>query len=116
MEWIIIGLIVAFFLWRMSPAQGVKSISTGDLKGKLSDTNTQFIDVRTPGEYKDRHISQFQNIPLDQLPTKIGKLDPEKETVIICQSGMRSSRAARILKKAGFKNVINVRGGMSRWE
>lgn len=116
MEWILIAIVVAFIVWRMSPAKGVKTISTSDLKGKLSDKNTQFVDVRTPGEYKDRHISQFQNIPLDQLPTKIGKLDPEIETVVICQSGMRSSRAAGVLKKAGFKNVINVRGGMSQWQ
>lgn len=116
MEWILIAIVVAFIVWRMSPAKGVNTISTSDLKEKLSNKSTQFVDVRTPGEYKGRHISQFQNIPLDQLPTKIGKLDPAKETVVICQSGMRSSRAARILKKAGFKNVINVRGGMSQWQ
>lgn len=116
MEWILIALVVAFIVWRMSPAKGVKTISTADLKEKLSNKSTQFVDVRTPGEYKSRHISEFQNIPLDQLSTKVGKLDPEKETVLICQSGMRSGRAAGLLRKAGFANVINVRGGMSRWE
>jgi len=115
MEWILIAIVVAFIVWRMKPAKGVKTISTTDLRGKLADKSTQFVDVRTPGEYKGGHISQFQNIPLDQLPSKIGKLDPAKETVVICQSGMRSGRAAGILTKAGFKNVTNVRGGMSQW-
>lgn len=116
MEWILIGAVVAFIVWRMMPAKGVSTITTTDLKGKLNDKGTQFVDVRTPGEYKGRHISQFQNIPLDQLPAKLSKLDPKKETYVICQSGMRSSRAAGILKKAGFTNVVNVRGGMSQWQ
>lgn len=115
MEWILIVIVVAFIVWRMKPTKGVKTISTTDLREKLTDKSTQFVDVRTPGEYKGGHISQFQNIPLDQLPTKIGKLDPAEETVVICQSGMRSGRAAGILTKAGFKNVTNVRGGMSQW-
>ncbi|AYC28988.1 rhodanese-like domain-containing protein [Paenisporosarcina cavernae] len=115
MEWIIILAIVAFIVWRMMPSKGVSSISMGDLKSKLSDKNAQFVDVRTPGEYKGRHIKEFKNMPLDQLPSKLGQLDKEKETYVICQSGMRSSRAASILKKAGFTNVVNVRGGMSQW-
>jgi rhodanese-related sulfurtransferase len=116
MEWIVIALIVAFIVWRMKPAKGVKTISTTDLRGMLTDKSKQFVDVRTPGEYKGRNISQFQNIPLDQLPAKLNKLDPSKETIVLCQSGMRSSRAAGILKKAGFTNVVNVRGGMSQWQ
>ncbi len=116
MEWIFIAIVVAFVVWRMKPAKGVKTISTSELKEKLADKSTQFVDVRTAGEYKGRHISQFQNISLDTLPSKLDKLDPSKETIVICQSGMRSSRAAGILKKAGFSNVVNVRGGMSQWQ
>ena len=116
MEWILIIAVVVFIVWRMKPANGVNTISTTGLKGKLNEKGTQLIDVRTPGEFKGRHITQFQNIPLDQLPAKLSKLDPQKETYVICQSGMRSSRAAGILKKAGFTNVINVRGGMSQWQ
>jgi rhodanese-related sulfurtransferase len=116
MEWLLIAVVVGFIAWRMMPAKGVKTVSTTDLKGMLNDKSKQFVDVRTPGEYKGRKISQFQNIPLDQLNSKLDKLDKTKETIVICQSGMRSSRAAGILKKAGFTNVVNVRGGMSQWQ
>ncbi|QBP41736.1 MULTISPECIES: rhodanese-like domain-containing protein [Paenisporosarcina] len=116
MEWILIAIVVAFIVWRMKPAKGVKTISTTELRGILNEKSKQFVDVRTTGEYKGRHISQFQNIPLDQLPSKLTKLDASKETIVLCQSGMRSSRAAGILKKAGFTNVVNVRGGMSQWQ
>ncbi|MCM3636170.1 rhodanese-like domain-containing protein [Sporosarcina luteola] len=115
MEWIIIIAIVAFFAWRMMPAKGVKSISTHELKPMLKDKSKQFIDVRTPAEYKGRHINEFNNIPLNLLNSKLDKLDKNKEIVVICQSGMRSSQAANILTKSGFTNVTNVRGGMSAW-
>lgn len=115
MEWIIIIAIVAFFAWRMMPSKGVKSISTDELKGILKDKTKQFIDVRTQAEYKGRHIHEFKNIPLNLLKSKSDKLDKNKEVVVICQSGMRSAQAANILKKSGFTNVTNVRGGMSAW-
>jgi rhodanese-related sulfurtransferase len=115
MEWIIIIAIIAFFAWRLKPSKGVKSVSTEELKGILKDKSKQFIDVRTPAEYKGHHINEFKNIPLNLLKSKLDKLDKEKEVVLICQSGMRSSQAANILKKSGFTDVVNVRGGMSAW-
>lgn len=115
MKWIVILLIVCFIAWRMMPPKGVRSIQADTLKSMLKDKNKQFIDVRTVAEYKGRHIKAFKNIPLNTLPSELSKLDREKETIVICQSGMRSMQAARQLKKAGFTNVLNVSGGMSAW-
>ncbi|NYF23240.1 rhodanese-like domain-containing protein [Sporosarcina sp. JAI121] len=115
MKWIFILLIVGFFSWRMFPAKGLRSISTEELFGMLENKSIQFIDVRTPGEYKGRHIKEFKNIPLNTLKSRMISLDKSKETVVICQSGMRSSQAARILKKASFTDVSNVTGGMGMW-
>lgn len=116
MEWLFIALIVGFLVWRMKPAKGVRSMSTGELKDVLQDKKTQFIDVRTPAEYQGRHIKEFQNIPLNLLNSKLSALDKDREVVVICQSGMRSSKAAGQLKKAGFTSVTNVRGGMGAWQ
>ncbi|ODV54041.1 MULTISPECIES: rhodanese-like domain-containing protein [Lysinibacillus] len=110
--WIIIAIIVAFFIWRMKPTKGVQSISTTQLKNMLNDKDKIFIDVRTPAEFKGRHISQFKNMPLG---SSFDKLPKDKEVVVICQSGMRSSQACKQLKKQGFERVINVRGGMSAY-
>ncbi|MFD1204647.1 MULTISPECIES: rhodanese-like domain-containing protein [Sporosarcina] len=115
MKWIIILLIIAFIAYRMMPAKGVKTITVAELKKRLSDKNSQFIDVRTSAEYKGGHIKEFSNIPLNALNAHLSKLDKSKETFVICQSGMRSAQAAKTLKKAGFERVINVRGGMSAW-
>lgn len=113
MELIIIGIIIALLVvWRLKPTKGVNSISTGELKNILNDQNKVFIDVRTPGEYKGNHIKQFKNIPLG---SDFSKLPKDKEIVVICQSGMRSSQACKQLKKLGYEKVTNVRGGMSAW-
>ena len=110
--WLFIAVVIAFVIWRMQPAKGTKTISTDSLKGILNDKDKVFVDVRTPGEYKARNIRQFKNIPLG---ADFSKLPKDKEIVVICQSGMRSSQACKQLKKIGYENVTNVRGGMSAW-
>lgn len=113
MEWIVLIAVIALFIvWRMMPTKGVKTISTAELKGLLNDKDKVFIDVRTPAEYKANHIRQFKNIPLG---SDFSNLPKGKEIVVICQSGMRSSQACRQLKKLGYEQVTNVRGGMSTW-
>ena len=110
--WIILAVLVAFLVWRMKPTKGVQSISTAQLKNVLNDKDKVFVDVRTPGEYRGRNIPQFKNIPLG---SSFDKLPKDKEIVVICQSGMRSSQACKKLKKQGFERVTNVRGGMSAY-
>jgi len=96
----------------MKPTKGVQSISTAQLKNMLNDKDKIFIDVRTPAEFKGRHILQFKNMPLG---SSFDKLPKDKEVVVICQSGMRSSQACKQLKKQGFERITNVRGGMSAY-
>lgn len=115
-NYIIIALFLFFILQRVLPAKGVRHISTTDLKEELRSKEKQFVDVRTPGEFKGNHIKGFKNIPLNQLSQKAEKeLSKEKEVIVICQSGMRSKNASKVLKKLGFPKVTNVKGGMLTW-
>ncbi len=113
--WIIVAVLLALFVIPILPAKGIKNISAQQVKEKLKDKNTYFIDVRTPQEFRQNHIHGFKNIPLFDLPEKAKKLDRNKEVVVICQSGMRSMRACKQLKKLGFSQIYNVRGGMNAW-
>lgn len=115
-NYIIIGIIFIFFAQRLIPTKGVRHISTIELKNELNDKSKQFIDVRTPGEFKGNHIRGFKNIPLHQLAQKSKELSKDKEVVVICQSGMRSQKASKELKKLGFTNITNVKGGVSAWK
>ena len=107
-----IGALIAFIAWRIMPAKGVKTISTAQLKTIINDKDKLFIDVRTPREYKGSGLKQFQNMPLGSDMTK---LPNDKEIIVICQSGMRSKQACKQLKKLGYTNITNVRGGMSAY-
>lgn len=112
-----IALIILLVVWRILPAQGVRQITAAQLKQELKDRNAnkQFIDVRTPGEFKGNHIRGFRNIPLDQLMSSSDSISKDMEVVLICQSGMRSNKASKTLKKLGFEMVTNVKGGMNGW-
>ena len=115
-NYLVIALFLFFIFKRYLPTKGVNNISTTDLKAELNDKTKQFVDVRTPGEYKGNHIKGFKNVPLNQLAQKAEKeLSKEKEVIVICQSGMRSRQASKILKKLGFSKVTNVKSGMNAW-
>lgn len=113
LNYIVIGIFALLLLQRLLPTKGVKQITTTALKNELNDKNKQFVDVRTPGEFKGNHIRGFKNIPLHQLSNNLNDLSKDKEVIVICQSGMRSNKATKLLKKQGFKQVTNVKGGMS---
>lgn len=68
------------------------------------------IDVRTPQEFSSGHIKGSKNIPLNILPNKIDEVKKYNQIIVCCQSGMRSSSAASILKKSGIQNVVNAGG------
>lgn len=65
------------------------------------------IDVRTPEEYKDGHISGSINIPLDDLPSATSWLIKDVPTVVVCASGSRSSIAKEFLGSNGYEKVYN---------
>lgn len=72
------------------------------------------IDVREPDEVATGAIAGSTNIPLGQLPARIGELDRTTPIVTVCQGGGRSQRAAEALAGVGF-TVANLDGGMNRW-
>lgn len=114
--YIVLIVIAIYIAYNWYSTRNIKHITTADLRGLLKDKNNyQFVDVRTPGEFKSNKIKGFINIPVDQIHSQLEKLSQDKAVVVICQSGSRSSRAAKVLIKSGYKNVINVRGGMSTW-
>jgi phage shock protein E len=65
------------------------------------------IDVRTKGEYQSGHLRNSINIPIDNLPGKINKLNKNKPIITCCASGARSASARRMLKSNGFEQVYN---------
>lgn len=79
------------------------------------DGSVTLLDVRTIWEYNNGHIEGFQNIPVDELRNHLDKLEKSKPVYVICQSGLRSYIAARILEGNGYK-AYNFSGGFRFYE
>lgn len=75
----------------------------------------QFVDVRNPTEHAGGHAVNTINLPLNALSREIDRLNPEKPTYVLCQSGYRSSLGTSILENAGFREIYNVTGGTKAW-
>ena len=73
------------------------------------------LDVREPVEWAAGHIEGAIHIPLGQIPARIGELDPQAQTLVVCHVGSRSARAAAWLNAHGH-DVANLEGGMEAWE
>jgi len=74
------------------------------------------IDVRTPKEVtRTGKIPGALHIPIDDLRSRMGELDPERETILYCAAGLRSYVGERILSQQGFKRVRTLTGGILSW-
>ena len=90
--------------------QGVVKQFSFDEIQKIEKEDVTLLDVRTVKEYNDEHASGFINISLDNLRDNLDLLDIKKKVYVMCQSGMRSYLATRILKENGF-DAYNFIGG-----
>jgi rhodanese-related sulfurtransferase len=92
-------------------------ISVNDLNEELkTNKELQILDVRRTSEYADGHIPGALNIPLAELSKRLQDIPQNKQIVLICASGYRSSIAKSLLEKNGTVNLINVLGGIKAWK
>jgi molybdopterin/thiamine biosynthesis adenylyltransferase/rhodanese-related sulfurtransferase len=94
----------------------VKELTPRELAEKLTrGDDFDLIDVREPFEWEIAHIEGARLVPLSTFPDAIKELDASREIVVQCKVGGRSARAADALIAAGFRNVWNLAGGITRW-
>ena len=88
----------------------VKQFYYEDIPSLRERDNVILLDTRTPFEYMRGHAEDFINIPLDDLRERLGELEKDKKIYVMCQSGLRSYLATRILMQNGF-DAYNFAGG-----
>src|ERR1700726_2592047 len=94
---------------------GIQEISATDLKARQDRGDKLFIlDVREPHEYQICNLNG-KLIPLGELPRRVNELDSSVEMVVHCRSGKRSADAIHFLQTAGFKKLLNLKGGVLAW-
>ena len=88
----------------------VKQFRVEDVKDLPRDGGAVLLDVRTPQEFGREHVAGFQNIPVDELRDRLEQIEPGKPVYVMCQSGLRSYIACRILAGHGYE-AYNFSGG-----
>ncbi len=106
-RWLLAGSLAA-----TSTACAASAAPPADARAAVAAGAT-LLDVRTPGEYAAGHLPGAINIPIDQLPVRLGDLVAAAPIVVYCRSGRRSAAAARIL--AGDGRAVVDLGAMSNW-
>src|SRR5438309_2936873 len=97
------------------PAVQVPEITPRELKARLDRGDDLFIlDVREPHEYQICNLKGHL-LPLGELPRRVHELDSSREIVAHCRSGKRSAEAVDFLRKAGFRKILNLKGGILAW-
>lgn len=93
----------------------VPEISVQELEAlRKADADVFILDVRNPDEFALCNLGGHL-IPMPELPTRLNELNPEAHIVVHCHAGGRSRRATEFLIQNGFKNVNNLRGGITAW-
>ena len=86
------------------------------LKARIDRADGVFVlDVREPQEFQICRIPGSTLIPLGDLPKRLGELEGRSEMIVHCKSGVRSAKAVKLLREAGFHGAKNLRGGILRW-
>ncbi len=96
----------------------VPSITPEEVREYIEKTPSAdycLLDVRQPAEYEQGHLPGAILMPLHELPARVTELEPGRTTIVYCRSGNRSRSAAGLLLSAGIKNVLNMEGGILRY-
>ncbi len=96
-----------------------KAISPKVFSEKIKATKDPVVlDVRTPEEFAEGYIPNALNLDFYEpdFKTQVAKLNKEQTYFVYCKAGGRSASAADIMRKEGFKNVIDLDGGITAWE
>jgi hydroxyacylglutathione hydrolase len=109
----IIGWIEGGYELEYIPQISVQEFS--ELLDKKRD-HIAVLDVREPGEVEANAMEGSTRIPLGQLQGRTAELDSSKLIVVHCKGGYRSSIATSILRRAGFRDIANLTGGLDAWK
>jgi rhodanese-related sulfurtransferase len=104
-------------LWPNLQRRGAK-VSSLQATQLINQGKTLIVDVREPAQYAAGHLRDARNIPLKELPNRMGELEKFKSrpVIVVCQSGAASAKAVAQLRKAGFAEAVSLNGGIAAWQ
>ena len=96
----------------------LRSLTPKEFATKIrADANICVIDVRTAEEWETGHLAEAILLPMHTIVRRVGELNPQQETIVVCQRGIRSDFVAQfLLVVKNFESVSMLCGGMNAWD
>ncbi len=98
------------------PLASVGQWTVHELNRRRDDPEVQVLDVRAPEEVEQGRVPVARHAFVAHLPEGLEQLDKDRTVATYCGSGYRASIAASILKRQGFRHVVNVPGSWIAWQ
>jgi rhodanese-related sulfurtransferase len=95
---------------------GYRDLNPPEVKKMLDDNKKiRLIDVREDWEYRIAHIENSELMPMSNFIKHVDMLKEDEEIILYCHTGVRSANICRFLADKGFRNLINLKGGIEAW-
>lgn len=108
-----IAVLVYFAVTRLIQQRYLKTLTEDEFRNGYR--KAQLIDVREPNEFKNGHILGARNIPMSQMRMRLTEIRKDKPVYLYDQNGARSVRTASMLKKKGYQDLNQLKGGFKKW-
>ncbi|WP_353183763.1 rhodanese-like domain-containing protein [Parapedobacter lycopersici] len=112
----LLAVALPFFLWAQESAKTVQADRFAHYMDSLAVY--QLVDVRTNAEFKEGHISGAKQLDINKasFERRVSRLDRDQSVLLYCRTGKRSHRAAQLLEQLGFREIIELDGGVTSWK
>jgi rhodanese-related sulfurtransferase len=98
-------------------SQGLTSVAIPDAV-RLINSGAVIVDVRAADEFATGHVVNARNVPMPEIQSADDPLKKQRKKTLltVCDTGLASSRAANVLRKAGYEKVFSLKGGLRGWQ
>ncbi len=122
-HWALTALFVVFLLSYivyefLARRGGATPVTPQQAVRLINQKKSVLFDVRPEDKYKTGYITQAEQVNVEGIESicKNRKLKPEDPIILVCQAGISAGKAGAKLKKAGYKNIYTIAGGMNAWK
>jgi len=115
---LIVILTLLFAITFIDKIRGISQVGPAEATRLINHLDALVLDVREDKEFAEGHIINSLHIPMSKVENQLEKLNKHKSSHIIvsCRSGSRSNSICGMLRKNGFENIANLKGGLMAWQ
>lgn len=117
---LIVALVVSggLLLWPTLSGRGRGGLSAAEATQLINRRNAVIVDLRPAADYAGGHLPSARHLEFAELQAKIGQIAKNKASpvLLVCQNGLQSNKASRVVREAGYAEVHVLQGGLNAWQ